>query len=57
MGTPYLDPSALDLLKEEIGSDETYVKVNSVHRLKTIATILGSEGVKQQLMPYLASNY
>ncbi|OMJ76495.1 hypothetical protein SteCoe_24117 [Stentor coeruleus] len=50
-----MDPSALDLLKEEIGSDEIYVKVNSIHRLKTIATILGSEAVKQQLMPYLAT--
>jgi hypothetical protein len=56
MGSAYLELSALDLLKEEMLSDETYVKVNSIHRLKTIATVLGPEAVKQQLMPYLSSN-
>lgn len=56
MGNPYIDTSALDLFKEEMSSDETYIKVNSIHRLKTICTVLGSESVKQQLLPYLSCN-
>ena len=43
MGNPYSDISALDLLKEEMTSDETYIKVNSIHRLKIICTVLGSD--------------
>ena len=56
MGNNNLDLGALDLLKEEMSSDETFVKVNCIHRLKTISTVLGSELVKQQLIPYLSSN-
>ena len=56
MGNPYSDISALDLLKEEMTSDETYIKVNSIHRLKIICTVLGSDSVRQQLLPYLSSN-
>ena len=55
MGTNYSDAGASELFKEEMSSDETYVKVNCVHRLKTICTVIGSENVKQQLLPYLNS--
>ncbi|OMJ90390.1 hypothetical protein SteCoe_7309 [Stentor coeruleus] len=50
-----MDSSALDLLKEEMNNEETYIKVNSIHRLKTIATVIGPDAVKQQLMPYLTT--
>ena len=54
MGNYYLEPSALDLLKEEMNSDETYIKVNCIHRMKVICTVLGNETVRMQLLPNLS---
>jgi serine/threonine-protein phosphatase 2A regulatory subunit A len=50
-----MDLNPLDLLKEDLSSDETYIKVNSIHRLRLIATVLGSDTVKSQLLPVLSS--
>ena len=36
----------MELLKEEMENDETYVRVNAIHRIKVISTILGTEGIK-----------
>lgn len=38
-----------------MNTDEVYVKVNAIHRLQVIATVLGPELVRSQLLPYLAS--
>lgn len=43
----------MELLKEELDNDEIYVRVNAMHRLKTIAVLLGTEGIKTQLLPFL----
>jgi serine/threonine-protein phosphatase 2A regulatory subunit A len=45
----------MDILKEEMENDELHHRVNAIHRIKLIATILGPEGTKNQLMPYLES--
>lgn len=43
----------MDILKEEMENDELHHRVNAIHRIKLIATILGPEGTKNQLIPYL----
>ena len=53
MNSLEFDP--LVFLQEELSSDELHVKVNAIHRLKIVATILGSERVETQLLPYLSS--
>ena len=55
MGKIQTDLNPLDLLKEDLSSDETYIKVNSIHRLRLIATVLGTDIVKSQLLPILSS--
>lgn len=47
--------SPLDLLKEEMNNDETYIRVNAIHRIKVIATIIGKDAVRTQLLPYLTT--
>lgn len=36
----------IELLKEEMESDEIYQKVNAIHRTKIIASIIGFDGIK-----------
>lgn len=36
----------LDVLKEDMDSEETYLRVNAIHRMKIIATLLGTEKIK-----------
>lgn len=43
----------MELLKMDMESDEVAIKRNSIHQLKTIATILGPEKVRYELLPYL----
>ena len=45
----------LDLLKEELDNDEIYIRVNAIHCLKTISILLGTEGLKTQILPLLES--
>ena len=47
----------LDLLKEEMENDEIYLRVNAIHRLKTVATLISSEMIKNQLLPYIDSSF
>lgn len=46
---------AFDLFKEELESDEPYLRVNTVHRLSVVATLLGTDGIKSVLLPFLDS--
>eukprot|EP00825_Cyclidium_porcatum_P000523 TRINITY_DN10164_c0_g1_i2.p1 TRINITY_DN10164_c0_g1~~TRINITY_DN10164_c0_g1_i2.p1 ORF type:complete len:203 (+),score=48.00 TRINITY_DN10164_c0_g1_i2:84-692(+) len=48
-----MDINPLELLKEEMENDDVAIRVNAMHRLKIVAAILGPEGIKQQLLPYL----
>jgi serine/threonine-protein phosphatase 2A regulatory subunit A len=41
-----MSQGALELLKEEMDNDDVYVRINAIHRIKVIATLLGSDGVK-----------
>ncbi len=43
----------MELLKEEMENDEIAVRVNAIHRLKIICTLIGPEGIKNQLLPYI----
>lgn len=45
----------LELLKEEMDNDEVAIRVNAIHRLRTIVTVTGSDSFKSQLLPYLES--
>ena len=43
----------MELLKEEMESDEIYLRVNAIHRVKIVAEVIGTEQIKSQLLPYL----
>jgi len=49
------EPSPLDLLKSELGQDDTYLKVNALHRVAVVATVLGPEATRRDLLPFLGS--
>lgn len=46
-----LNPFAL--LKEEMENDEVAIRVNAIHRLRTVVTIIGADTFKSQILPYL----
>jgi len=41
MATPTGDINALGLLKEEMNTEEIHLKVNAIHRLKTVILSIG----------------
>lgn len=47
----------MELLREEISSEQTAVKINAIHRIGIIATLIGSSKVKRELLPYVESKY
>jgi len=47
------DINALDLLKEELETEEIHLKVNAIHRLKTVILCIGVEETLKKLVPYL----
>ena len=49
------DINAIDLLKEEMQTEDIHLKVNAVHRLKTVVLSLGQSDTVNQLLPYLES--
>lgn len=50
------DVNALDLLKEELETEEIHLKVNAIHRLKTVILCIGVEETLKKLVPYLECN-
>jgi hypothetical protein len=46
----------LDVLKEELDTDDVAQKINAVHRLRIVGTIMGAEGIRNVLLPYIDSN-
>jgi len=36
----------MEILKEELDSYELYHRVNAIHRINIVATILGADGIK-----------
>ena len=49
------DIDALALLKEEMETDEINLKVNAIHRLKTVILCIGVEETIKKVIPYLES--
>ena len=49
------DINPLDLLKEEMETEEIHLKVNVIHRLKTVIMVLGVDDTIKKLIPYLES--
>ena len=47
------DINALDLLKEEMETEEIHLKVNAIHRLKTVILCIGIDDTIKKLIPYL----
>lgn len=50
------DINALDLLKEELETEEIHLKVNAIHRMKTVIMCIGVDETIKKLIPYLESN-
>lgn len=51
------DINALDLLKEELETEEIHLKVNAIHRLKTVVLALGIDETLKKVVPYLECNF
>ena len=47
------DINALDLFKEEMETEEIHLKVNVIHRMKTVILAIGVEETNKKLIPYL----
>eukprot|EP00343_Euplotes_focardii_P006651 CAMPEP_0205821620 /NCGR_PEP_ID=MMETSP0206-20130828/8561_1 /ASSEMBLY_ACC=CAM_ASM_000279 /TAXON_ID=36767 /ORGANISM="Euplotes focardii, Strain TN1" /LENGTH=576 /DNA_ID=CAMNT_0053117239 /DNA_START=6 /DNA_END=1736 /DNA_ORIENTATION=+ len=43
----------IELLKEELEADEVHLKVNAIHRLKTIILSISKPEIKSELFPYI----
>lgn len=49
------DINPLDLLKEEMETEEIHLKVNVIHRLKTVILSMGADDTIKKIIPYLES--
>ncbi len=47
------DINALDLLQEEMKTDEIHLKVNAIHRMKTVILSIGTDDTNKKLIEYL----
>jgi hypothetical protein len=47
--------NAFELLKEEMTTDEIHLRVNAIHRLKTVILSVGQSSTVSDLIPYLES--
>ena len=43
----------LEMLREEMESDDLAIRVNAIHRAKIVACAMTPETVRSQLIPYL----
>lgn len=44
---------ALELLKEELTTEEIHLKVNAIHRMKIVIMLMNTQMVQDNLLPYL----
>ena len=51
------DVNALDLLQEEMRNDEIHLKVNAIHRMRTVIMSIGVEETNRKLVDYLDSKW
>lgn len=45
--------NVMELLKEEMLTEEIHLKVNAIHRLKIVVMTLGQNDTEKILLPYL----
>lgn len=43
----------IDVLREEMESEEIYLRVNAVHRIRVVTSLLATDKIKSQLIPYI----
>jgi len=48
-----MEDNGLTLLKQEMQNEEVHIKVNAIHRLKTVILSIGKEDTLAQLIPYI----
>ena len=48
-----MEDNGLSLLKQEMQNEEVHLKVNAIHRLKTVILSIGQEDTVSQLIPYI----
>ena len=48
-----MEDNGLSLLKQEMQNEEVHIKVNAIHRMKTVILSIGKDETKQQLIPYI----
>ena len=48
---------AFELLKEELQTDEIHLRVNAIHRMKTVILSIGQASTVSDLIPFLESKY
>ena len=49
-----MDENGLTLLKMEMQNEEIHLRVNAIHRLKTVILSIGKESSIVELIPYLS---
>lgn len=47
-----MSENPFDVLKEDMENEEVYLKVNAMHRVRVVATLMGTDKIKSQLIPY-----
>lgn len=45
----------LELLKEEMENDDIASKVNTIHKIPIVVSLMSPEAIKNTLLPYLES--
>jgi len=48
-----MEDNGLTLLKQEMQNEEIHIKVNAIHRLKTVIMSIGTEETSHSLIPYI----
>jgi len=48
-----MEENGLALLKQEMQNEEIHIKVNAIHRMKTVILSIGQEDTVAQLIPYI----
>jgi len=48
-----MEENGLYLLQQEMTNEEIHIKVNAIHRLKTVIVSIGEPAVISQLIPYI----
>ena len=52
-----MEDNGLTLLKQEMQNEEIHIKVNAIHRLKTVIMSIGQEETIVSLNPYIEGKY